>query len=343
MGDKLRVAAVGTGFFSQFHFDAWSRIDDVDLAAICSLDPGSRDEVAARYAVADTFDDFERMLDDIEPDLVDIITPPPTHCDFIKAAQSRNIPVICQKPFTGTLEGAQMMADLADETGTPVIVHENFRFQPWFGEIRRVIDSGKLGELYQARFCLRPGDGQGPRAYLDRQPYFQAMERFLVHETAIHLIDVFRYLFGEADHVLARLKRLNPAIAGEDSGVIILEHRNNVQGLIDCNRLVDHAANNHRLTMGEMWVEAEKGVLRLNGYGQLFLRPHGANDETEIKYDWLDHGYAGDCVYRLQSSVVRHFTEGETLPNTARNYITNLRIEEAVYQSNSENRLVDLT
>ena len=34
-------------------------------------------------------------------------------------------------------------------------------------------------------------------AYLERQPYFQTMPRFLVHETAIHLVDVFRFLLGE--------------------------------------------------------------------------------------------------------------------------------------------------
>jgi len=343
MAGKLRVAAVGTGFFSQFHFDAWSRVEGTELAAICSLDPASLTEVSAQYGISDTFDDFERMLDQVQPDLVDVITPPPTHCDFIKAALSRNIPVICQKPFTGTLENAMAMADLADETGTPVIVHENFRFQPWFGEMKRIIESGVLGDIYQARFCLRPGDGQGPRAYLDRQPYFQIMERFLVHETVIHLIDVFRFLFGEADSVLARLRRLNPAIAGEDSGVIILEHANSVQGLIDCNRLVDHVAENRRLTMGEMWIEAENSVLRLSGYGQLFQRPHGENDETEIKYDWRDHGYGGDCVYRLQSQIIRHFTDGSPLPNTARDYVSNLQIEEAVYLSNTENRLIDLT
>ena len=48
-------------------------------------------------------------------------------------------------------------------------------------------------------FRLRPGDGQGPRAYLDRQPYFQTMPRLLVVETAIHWIDTFRFLMGEVD------------------------------------------------------------------------------------------------------------------------------------------------
>ena len=54
---------------------------------------------------------------------------------------------------------------------------------------------------------MRPGDGQGKDAYFNRQPYFQKMERFLIHETAIHLIDVYRYLFGDIKSVFASLSR----------------------------------------------------------------------------------------------------------------------------------------
>ncbi len=65
----------------------------------------------------------------------------------------------------------------------------------------------------QAICRLRPGDGQGPEAYLDRQPYFQTMEKFLIHETGVHWVDTFAYLFGPAQSVYAGLRRVNPAIA----------------------------------------------------------------------------------------------------------------------------------
>ncbi len=75
----LRIAAVGAGYFSQFHLDAWSRIEGVRVA---------------------------------------------------------------------------------DEAGILLVVHENFRFMPWFRHARRLVEAGRLA-----------GDGQGPEAYLDRQPY----------------------------------------------------------------------------------------------------------------------------------------------------------------------------
>ena len=64
--------------------------------------------------------------------------------------------------------------------GTPLIVHEDFRFQPWYREAKRLLAAGVLGEPHSIAFRLRPGDGQGPDAYLDRQPFFQRVERFLI-------------------------------------------------------------------------------------------------------------------------------------------------------------------
>ena len=52
----------------------------------------------------------------------------------------------------------------------------------------------------------------------------------------MHLIDVFRALFGDVSHVFADLRRLNPAIKGEDAGVIILSFKNGKRAVIDGNR-----------------------------------------------------------------------------------------------------------
>ncbi|MEM7224319.1 MAG: Gfo/Idh/MocA family oxidoreductase [Pseudomonadota bacterium] len=330
---RLRLAAVGTGYFSQFHYEAWRRLD-VELVGLCSLDRQGAEAVARTFGLADVITDFAAMLDQVRPDLVDIITPPHTHMAFIKAAAERGVPMVCQKPFTPCLADAEAAVAIAEAAGVPLIVHENFRFMPWYSEIRRCLEAGEIGDPYQVSFRLRPGDGQGPEAYLARQPYFQKMERFLVHETAIHLIDVFRFLFGEVIGVTARLAQLNPAIAGEDAGLILFDFANGARGLFDGNRLADHAAENRRLTMGEMLVEGSKGAIRLNGDGVLFRRRHGENQEWAIDYDWNDRGFGGDCVYRLQKHVLACLEQGGEVMNQGQDYLANLHVEEAVYRSN---------
>ena len=333
MADKLRVATVGAGYFSRFHYEAWHRMDDVELVALCNRTEAPGRAIADERGIAEVFTDFRAMLDSVDIDLIDIITPPPTHLPYIRRAADRHIPMICQKPFCQTLPEAEEAVDAAGRTGTLLVVHENFRFQPWYGEARRLLSEGRLGTPYQISFRLRPGDGQGTDAYLDRQPYFRTMKRFLVHETAIHLIDTFRYLMGEVGLVYAQLNRLNPAIAGEDAGIMVFAFDSGARGLFDGNRLADHAAENRRLTMGEMLIEGSDGALRLDGDGRLFLRTHGSNDEEEITYEWQDRGFGGDCVYRLQRHVVDHLLGRGPVMNTGAEYLANLRIEQAVYEA----------
>jgi predicted dehydrogenase len=333
--NRLRVATVGAGYFSQFHQDAWSRMEDVEVVAVCDRDAAKAEGSAERWRIGRHFTDAASMLDEVKPDLLDIATPPATHLDLIRLAAERTIPAICQKAFCRTLAEAEEATRIAEEAGILLVVHENFRFQPWFMEIKRWLDEGRLGEIYQVSFRLRPGDGQGPRAYLDRQPYFQTMERFLVHETAIHFIDTFRYLLGEVGSVFARLARLNTSIAGEDAGIILFEFQNGSRGLFDGNRLVDHPAANRRLTMGELLIEGSAGVIRLDGYARLYFRRFGSNDEEPIAYSWEDVGFAGDSVMRLQRHVADHLMGRGPVANRARDYLVNLRIEEAVYRSSA--------
>ena len=333
----LKVAVAGSGYFAQFHYEAWRRIEGVDLVACASLDPPGLQASAARFGVARTFDDVGSMLDEVRPDLLDIATPPAAHAALLEAAAARGVHVICQKPLGGDLDTARAMVARAERAGITFVVHENFRFQPWHREAGRLVRSGALGHVHGVAFRLRPGDGRGPDAYLARQPYFQTMPRFLIHETGIHLIDVFRHLMGEVDSVFARLRRLNPAIAGEDAGHVLFDFASGAAGLFDGNRLIDHPADDTRLTMGEMWLEGEAAVLRLDGFGRLFLKAHG-QAEQEHRYAWRARGFAGDCVHALQTHVARHFLAGAPLENEALAYLRNLEVEEAVYRSAQTHR-----
>ncbi|MEP0941013.1 MAG: Gfo/Idh/MocA family oxidoreductase [Rhizobiaceae bacterium] len=332
---KLRVAAVGTGYFSQFHYDAWSRCDDVDLVGVADLNFSSAEAITDSHG-GRAFDDCARMLDAVKPDLLDIITPPSTHLQMIRLAAQHGINVVCQKPFCGTLDVARQAVVMAEDANVDITVHENFRFQPWYAAVKEQLDSGRLGELYRATFRLRPGDGQGREAYLDRQPYFQQMDRFLVHETAIHYVDVFRFLFGDVSALWADLAQLNPAISGEDSCLVVMDFDRGFRGVLDGNRLSDHVAENRRRTMGDMSIEGEKGELVLTGDGVLTFRRHGSNETTLVPFDWNDNGFGGDCVYRFTRHVADHYMTGGVLQNSGRDYLANLEIEEAIYASASD-------
>jgi predicted dehydrogenase len=314
---RLRVAGVGAGYFSRFHLAGWRALaDQAELVGWCDRDTSRLGSVPAPG-----FSSMGEMLDKARPDLVDIVTPPETHLDLVREAAARRIPIVCQKPLAPTYAEAVELVEAAERAGATLIVHENFRWQPWYREARRLINQEKLGQLHSIAFRLRPGDGQGPRAYLDRQPYFQRMQRFLVHETAIHWIDTFRFLMGEVRSVYACLRRMNPAIAGEDAGYIVFEFEGGARGLFDGNRLNDHVAADPRRTMGEMWLEGAAGVLRLDGEARLWWKPHH-EPEVEHRYDrGPEASFGGGACQALQAHVVSHLLGQSAIENSGREYL----------------------
>lgn len=326
---ELKVACVGAGYFSQFHYESWARMDRVNLAASCN-----RNIEKAKATGLPAYSDLGAMLVEQDPDLLDIILPPEAHADAIRTALDAGIKwLICQKPFCRDPAEAEEITAEAEAAGAVIVVHENFRFQPWYRAIKRALDRGDIGEVQQVTFRFRPGDGQGPNAYLARQPYFQKMARFLVHETAVHWVDTFRFLLGDPQAVYADLRRINPAIAGEDAGYILFDHPNGTRALFDGNRHLDHAADNLRRTMGEALFEGTRGTITLGGDGAVRLRPFAVPDLQVLLAPDTWQGFGGDCVHALQSHVVRGILDGTPLENTAPEYLVVERIEAAIYDS----------
>ena len=335
---QFRVACLGAGYFAQFHLQAWHRAPQAELVAVAD-----KNREKAEEAGVGAFTSTTQMLATTQPDILDIILPPDQQADAIRAAfGSETKLIICQKPFCRTLAEARQITAEAAEAGLQLIIHENFRFQPWYQVMKDQLKTGQLGTPYQFRFSLRPNDGCGPEAYLSRQPYFQKMPRFLVHETAIHFLDVFTYLFGLPDTVYADLQRRNPAIAGEDSGHILLGYADGRRAMFDGNRLADHEADNHRLTMGEALLEGSAASLYLNGFGEVWQRQNGTTSSQLLlgRQDWP--GFGGDCVFNLIQHILDCLETGQTPVNTAQDYLQLLGLEELVYKSAETGRRLDV-
>ena len=327
---KITVACIGTGYFSKFHYDAWQRIEGVKLVASVSLSIKEAQDTGLP-----AYNKTQDMLAETKPDLVDIVTPPTSHLDLIKQCAADGVKtIICQKPFCNSIEEAKTAIAICKQSGTLLIVHENFRFQPWYRKMKQVLDEGIIGDVHQLTFRLRTGDGQGADAYLDRQPYFQQMDKFLIHETGVHWIDTFRYLFGKPEAVYADLRKLNPHIAGEDAGYFIMTFADGKRALFDANRHLDHDTVNCRNTLGEALLEGTKGTITLSGMGELTLRKFGSRDVKTLYAEKQWQGFAGDCVYALQSHVIKGMHQKDIcFENTAEDYLSVIELENAIYKS----------
>ncbi len=329
----IRVGMIGHGYFGRIQFEAWQRLEGVELVGVTEKSPECVNALIESGFAGKVFDNVETMLSTIDIDVLDISTPPASHGELLTKCVGKVAMVICQKPFCTSLSEAMTMTKLFDGSLSKLVVHENFRFMPWYRKIRDILARGELGAIRQAHFRMRPGDGIGESAYLLRQPYFRQMKRFLVHETGIHWIDVFRFLFGEPRSVFADLWQSNQGLAGEDSGLILFEWETGLRAVFDGNRTLDHAADNHRLTMGEFLVEGENASLSLDGFGNIAVRKRGEKQFVPVPHEFEDRGFGGDCVYHFQKHIVEHLVTGSVIETLASDYLANMRIAEKVYRS----------
>ena len=330
---RLKGVCVGAGYFSHFQYEAWQRIPEVEITATCNRDPQRAKQVTDRWKIPEHYTDYREMLQAERPDFVDVITPPATHVEICRFAAQLGIHVICQKPLAPTFEEARQIVAGARQAGVRLMVHENFRFQPWHREIRRLLDDGAIGDkLHSLYFRSRPGDGWGEDAYLGRQPYFRTMPRLLVYETGVHFIDTFRYLGGEIDGVYGVLRQLNSVIQGEDTGLIVFEFDSGAVGVWDANRYNESNDPDPRFTFGEFLVEGNGGSIRLYLDGRLTIQSLG-REETEHAYAYQQRGFGGDCVYATQRHFVDCITAGRPFETDGEDYLRTLAVQEAVYRS----------
>ncbi len=339
-GTKLRGVGIGAGYFSRFQYEAWSRIPQVDLVAVADLDEGKAQAAAEQFGIPHAYTDYREMLDREQPDFVDIITQPDAHLELCTYAAQLGIHVICQKPLAPTYEEAQQIVQNVEGAGVRFMVHENWRWQPWYREVKRLHHQGVLGELFSISFCMRTGDGWGDNAYLDRQPYFREYPRLFVFETGVHFIDAFRFLLGEVQTVYARLRRLNDVIAGEDSGQIVFGFENGATAVLDANRYneLDTSAP-VRYTFGTMRVDASNASLCLHPDGRMRIKPLG-QPAYDHEYPHIDRGLGGDSCYFVQRHFVDGFLNGTPFESGGADYLKTLRVVEACYESTALDQVV---
>lgn len=338
---KLKGVAIGAGYFSKFQYEAWTRMPDVEITALCNSNQGRAKGIMEAYGVKNHYTDYKEMILQEKPDFVDIITPPETHFEMCKFAADNGVHIICQKPLAPTLEESKKIMDYVSKKNVRFVVHENFRFQPWHREIKKLIDNDEIGELFNLNFRSRMGDGWGEDAYLSRQPYFRDYKKLLIYETGVHFIDTFRYHAGEVKSVFAILKRLNPVIKGEDAGLMLLNFESNTTALWDANRYNENNFSNPRYTFGEYLVEGSKGTIRLYTDGKITIQPLGKPEE-EHSYTHNNIGFAGDCCYIFQRDFIDKLISGSPFETNGSNYLKTLEVQEAVYKSAETNLPVSI-
>jgi predicted dehydrogenase len=322
-------AIIGCGFFGQIQLEAWRRMPEAEIAAACDLDLEK-----ARKSAPAAYSSPEEMLDREKPDFVDIATRPESHLALVRLAAERKIPVICQKPLAPDWNEAVAVVETAESAGIRLMVHENWRWQPWFRIAHDLIEEGRIGQPLAYLLRTRAADGDGPEPY-KRQPYFRTMPRLLIYETLVHHIDTARFLFGEIRSIYAAVRRNNACIVGEDQAILTPVHKSGLTGSIDGHRFAEPVPGSP--VLGDALIEGSAGSIAVHGNGDVYV-----GDRLVWKNE-VTTGYRGDSVLATQRHFLHCLRAGKPFESEGRAYLKTFAAVEACYRSAGTRRAVEVS
>ena len=144
---KVTTAIIGTGFMGRVHIEGIRRLGHVDVVAVAGSSDASAKKFAAEMGVERSTGDYKTLLADPSIDAVHVLTPNSLHFPMSMAALDAGKAVLCEKPLTVTSAEAKKMVALAAKKNLPNAVCHNLRYYPVVQHVRRIIESGELGEI----------------------------------------------------------------------------------------------------------------------------------------------------------------------------------------------------
>jgi predicted dehydrogenase len=341
MTQRLRGTVIGCGFFAENHLNAWASIPDVELVAVCDLDPHKAASAAARFGARHHYTDAATMLREERPDFVDIATTVASHRPLVELAASERVPAIVQKPFGLTMAACEAMVAACAAARVPLMVHENFRFQPPLRALRVLMDEGRIGTPHFGRISFRTGHD----IYV-KQPYLAIEERFIISDLGVHVLDMARFYFGEVTSIACRTRRVNPNIKGEDTATMLLQHVGGVVSVVDCSYATPILPDPFPETLVE--IDGDQGAMRLEQGYRLRLGTRGGKPETrELDPEplpWAERPWhvVQESVLRIEEHWVDCLKRGVEPETSGADNLRTFALVEAAYQSAASGETVKL-
>jgi len=215
---KKRFAIFGAGFWTRYQLSAWRELKGVECVAIYNRTRAKAETLARELGIPAVYDDAEKLLREVQPDFVDNITEIGGHKPLSLLCAKHQVPCICQKPMASSLSDAELMVAAFSKAKTPFFVHENWRWQTPMRALKNLLGAGIIGTPFRARLTMISGFDCWAN-----QPALRDLEQFILTDLGVHILDVGRVFFGEANSVYCLTQRtLLPPVKGENVATLLL-------------------------------------------------------------------------------------------------------------------------
>ncbi len=334
----LRGALIGCGFVSRFHLDAWSHVADARLVAVCDLDRNRLDRAAERVDGANAYTSAAELFEqETALDFVEICTQPESHRNLVDLAARHGAHILCQKPASILRADFAAMIDACESAGVRLMIHENWRFRPWYRALRALIDSGSIGRPIRVRIAHRDTRAVRPLGFSD-QPYQTTMPRLILMDMGCHLVDTARYLMGEIQSVSATIGRFGRDNVGEDVAMLAVSFASGALGWLDFSWCAAPDRARPEWALNETVVEGSAATVRVMTDGSLeLISPNGNAERRPVDLPPNDLVYV-DGYAATQRHFIEGLLSGRDHETSAADNLKTMDVVWAAYRSAEEGR-----
>ena len=267
MGNEIiKIGLIGLGMIGKVHANAYNSIPlryksptvKAEVRAILRTSTGRDEEFLKILGNPKIVTDADTFYNE-EIDLVDICTPNFLHREQALEALRQGKHVYVEKPPGWDLAHARAMAEAAQKSDT--ITHTAFmkRYYPAVQQARAILASGELGEVYSFRVHFYHNSYMDPRRPISWRLQHAPSGGGALSDLGVHIIDLTRYLLGEAKWVQGRTRTFitqRPKSLGcselvavdvDDWGVLTVGMENGAYGTIEVTRMSGGVGDSMRM------------------------------------------------------------------------------------------------
>ncbi|NMB59984.1 MAG: Gfo/Idh/MocA family oxidoreductase, partial [Chloroflexi bacterium] len=183
MTGPLKTAVIGVGSMGKNHARVYSELAEANLVAVSDANAATAEAIGKTFGAA-AYSDYRELLEKEKPEAVSVAVPTAMHEQVVTDVLNSGANVLVEKPIAATIEEGQRLIALAKQKNLKLQVGHIVRFNPAIQELKKRLNAGELGRIYQV-FCRRAGP-------------FPARIRDVgvVIDLAPHDVDIIRFLTG---------------------------------------------------------------------------------------------------------------------------------------------------
>lgn len=215
--NRINIGLVGVGGIGQVHADILSKDERVNLAGIVDVDE-KRASILSRKYGCNSYTDYKRLLQLPSLDAIYVTVPNAFHANIVLQSIQKGISVFSEKPMATNFDEAKKIYEEVEKTGIIYQIGFNKRFAPLYKKVKDILNQKERPPLAWVK--MNRGELKNPPWAGDPE-----ISGGFLYETAMHILDILRFFFGEVRGVKC-IAKSNVYSAQLDDFIIILNFEN---------------------------------------------------------------------------------------------------------------------